>query len=98
MTFSRMIRLGELLSKYRGRWHGDGGVPGLTLDCRYVLIEQNWRYARGYWLTSAVTLDTAAAAHLGQEYAEEWELLGCLDLDTGMTWFGEVRIDWQLAE
>lgn len=73
---------------------GDGGVDAIDLDLRFLVIERNWRYGRGYWLTSAVDLAMAGAGHLGQEYAEEWELIGAVDLDTGARFDGRPVMVW----
>ena len=36
----------------------------------------------------------AGAGHLGQEYAEEWELIGAVDLDTGARFDGRPVMVW----
>ena len=72
--------LDELLSIY-----SDGEVnPDWELDrtCRYLLVERS-RYDGSHWLSSHASMANAADYHDGQEYPEDWNIVGLYDLETG---------------
>jgi hypothetical protein len=51
-----------------------------TLD-QFCLIELS-RYG-GYWISTHASRTAAAAAHDGQEYVEDWDVVALVDLDSG---------------
>ena len=68
--------------------HEEGGVDALTdtEHCRYLMVE-NSTITGGFWLQLASSPESAAAAHLGQDYPEDWDCECLIDLDTGETFF-----------
>jgi hypothetical protein len=78
-----------------GGFHDDdGGISSLDEDDRYLLVERNYRYGCGFWLTSVTSDADAGNYHVNQEYAEDWELILLVDLDTGQRFKGRAIIDW----
>lgn len=75
---------------------GDGYAR--TTDRQYLLVEKNVGRAadvQSHFFTPVDSLEEAAQANLGNEYAEDWEALFCVDLDTGWRYEAEPRIVWR---
>lgn len=78
-----------------GGWHNDdGGISSLDPADGYLLVERNYRYGRGYWLSSFTTPEQAANCQPNQEYAEDWEPIVLIDLDNGQRFRGVAKIEW----
>jgi hypothetical protein len=95
ITTMRAARVKAVSDEYRDQAH-DGAREALAVDgsSRYVMVERNLRYGRGYWLSQFDSPDEAGAYHLGQEYREDWDLIKLVDLDTGKEWEPEFRVIW----
>jgi hypothetical protein len=73
----------------------DGGADELTATPnRFCLVERNYRYGRGYWVTTWDTADLAGRYVTGQEYAEDWETIILVDLDTGDRYEASLTLTW----
>jgi hypothetical protein len=77
-------RFDELLDEYGADPHDRADVADWQLDreAKYLLVERNLR-AGGHWLSSHDSPATAADYHDRQEYAEEWEIVCLVDLESG---------------
>ena len=58
------------------------GIEDLKDPARWLLVEES-RYDGSVWLTDAESPEEAVAAHDQQEYVEDWNVVGVVDLDTG---------------
>lgn len=68
---------------------------------RFLLVERNVgsaAYMQSHWFTTHDTLQDAGEYHVGQEYAEDWEIEFAVDLDTGVRHQGDYRVEWTPPE
>lgn len=57
----------------------------------WLLIEENTHDSRDYWHTRHDSPEAAAEYHDGQEYGEDWEIVGLWDLNMGTQYEAETR-------
>lgn len=76
-----------------GRAMADGWTEDVIDEGRYLLVEAG---RNGLWAATYPDPNTAAVAHVGQEYAEDWQsdVPTLIDVETGQEWRGEMSLRW----
>jgi hypothetical protein len=92
----RRRRMAAVVERHGGEdaSHDGGGLPEVDPSRRYLLVERD-RQSEGTWFTSHESPADAGDYSANQEYAEAWEPLELVDLDTGERFRPEITVAWR---